>query len=120
VAIKIKMVISRFEPADDDDDVAAVLREEIRVVHRVTRGVAPYAGGVGDRDGGFGVAAVGELEIGQNSICDQRHAGNELRVVVAIKVPEIVGRLAGGGETCLRTAVAGAEVHVQQNLRAER
>ncbi len=113
------MVTPGVEPVDGDGDVAAVLREEVGVEHRVAAGVAPDAGRVGEGDGDFGVRAVRQLEILQLAVVNELHAGQELRLVVAVKIPEIVRRLTGRREARLRAVRADAKVDVEEGLGGE-
>ena len=91
VAVAIEVVAPRRQAADGDGDVAAVLGEDVGVVHRVAAGVAPDPGRILDGDGHAGLGAVGELELVELAVGHQRHPGRELRLVMAVEVPVVVG-----------------------------
>ena len=120
VAIEVKVIAAGLESMDGDGDVAAVLREDVGVEHRVAAGVAPDAGRVGDGEGDAGVAAIGEFEVLQLAIHHELGARKKLRLVMAVEIPEIIRRLPGRGEAALRAVRADAEIDVEQRLRVER
>lgn len=66
------------------------------------------------------VAVVGELQVIEPAIRDERHAGREFRRIVMVEIPEIIGRLASGGETQLGALFAHAEIHIEQGLSGGR
>ena len=119
VAIEVKMIAAGLEPMDGDGDVAAVLREDECVEHRVAAGIAPDAGRVGDGERDAGVAAIGEFEVFQLAIHHELGARKKLRLVMAVEIPEIIRRLPGRGESRFRALRADAEIDVEQRLRLE-
>ena len=116
VAVEEEVVVAGVEVADGDGEVAAVEREDVAVVHRVAGGVAPDAGGVRDGEADLGGGGVGEFQIFEQAVGDERHAGEIFRRVMAVEIPVVVGALPRRGKTGLGARRADAEIDVEQYL----